>query len=80
MVRRTPGVAPGEDQLEEAVSAPETRRLARRRSTSGSASAVHELGELSRRADNAELLATLPDLDLDPDDVVDVLREGRAAR
>jgi hypothetical protein len=55
-------------------------RLAARDATSVSAVAVRELAEASRRADNAALLGALPDLGVDPSDIVDALDAGRTGR
>ena len=55
-------------------------RLAARDATSVSAVAVRELAEVSRRADNAVLLGALPDLDVDPSDIVEALVVGRTGR
>lgn len=54
--------------------------LARRAGMSTSAFAVRELATLARRADNRELLADLPDLDVDASSVIDVIDEARSAR
>jgi plasmid stability protein len=55
-------------------------RLAARDATSVSALAVRELAEASRRADNPALLAQLPDLRVDVEDVVADLDAGRGER
>ena len=55
-------------------------RLAARDATSVSAVAVRELTEVSRRADNPELLGLLPDLDVDTATVVQDLDEERTRR
>jgi hypothetical protein len=55
-------------------------RLAAREHMSVSAFAVRELGRLARRADNAALLADLPDLDVQMADVLTDLDSGRSAR
>jgi hypothetical protein len=55
-------------------------RLAARELTSVSALAVRELAKASRRADNAALLAALPDLGVDADAIVAELEAGRAGR
>lgn len=60
-----------------------TRRLqvlADRAGLSLSALAVRELAEASRRADNATLLAGLPDLGIDPAILIADLDAGRAER
>ncbi|MEJ7894149.1 MAG: hypothetical protein WKF94_16090 [Solirubrobacteraceae bacterium] len=54
--------------------------LAAREGLSVSAFAVRELASASRRADNAALLADLPDLGVAAGAVVDGLDAGRAAR
>jgi len=54
--------------------------LAAREGLSVSAFAVRELASASRRADNAALLADLPDLGVAAEAVVDRLDAGRAAR
>jgi plasmid stability protein len=56
------------------------QRLARRDGTSVSAVAVRELTDVSRRADNPDLLAGLPDLDIDPDRIVADVDDERAGR
>jgi plasmid stability protein len=55
-------------------------RLAAREGLSVSAFAVRELAEAARRADNAALLAELPDLGVSADDVVAELERGRTGR
>jgi len=55
-------------------------RLAAREGLSLSAFAVRELAAVSRRADNPELLARLPDLDVAADTVVADVGAGRSAR
>jgi hypothetical protein len=55
-------------------------RLATRHGMSVSALAVRELTEASRRADNPHLLATLPDRDIPPPDLVADLEAERSAR
>jgi hypothetical protein len=55
-------------------------RLAARDATSVSAVAVRELTEVSRRADNPELLGLLPDLDVDTATLVQDLDEERTRR
>lgn len=54
--------------------------LADRDGMSLNAVAVRELTEVSRRADNPALLAALPDLGIEPTDIVAGLEEERAAR
>jgi hypothetical protein len=55
-------------------------RLAARDATSVSAIAVRELADVSRRADNPALLGALPDLGIDPAQIVAGLEDDRAAR
>ena len=55
-------------------------RLAARDGLSVSSFAVRELAETSRRADNASLLAALPDLDMPTSAIVESLDAERAAR
>jgi hypothetical protein len=55
-------------------------RLADREGMSMSAFAVRELAWVSSRADNPALLAGLPDLRVDADEVVDDVVAGRAER
>jgi len=55
-------------------------RLAAREGMSVSAFATRELAVIARRADNPRLLADLPDLGVDADDVVSDLDAGRAER
>ncbi len=55
------------------------QRLAARQATSVGAAAVRELAEVTRRADNAALLGVLPDLGVDPADVVADVETGRTA-
>jgi plasmid stability protein len=52
-------------------------RLAAREGLSVSALAVRELAAASRRVDNADLLADLPDLGIVADDIVADLDEAR---
>ena len=54
--------------------------LAAREGISTSAFAARELAAVARRADNPALLAGLPDLAVDPTDVLADLDAGRAAR
>jgi plasmid stability protein len=54
--------------------------LAAREGLSVSAFALRELAESSRRADNPALLGELPDLDVDPANVVADLAAGRSLR
>lgn len=53
-------------------------RLAARDSTSVGAVAVRELAEVSRRADNPALLGVLPDLGINPAEIVADLETDRA--
>ena len=55
-------------------------RLADREGLSMSAFAVRELAWVSFRADNPALLAALPDLRVDADEVVHDVAAGRAER
>lgn len=55
-------------------------RLAAREGMSVSAFAKRELATIARRADNAALLANLPDLGVDAATVVSALEMGRADR
>lgn len=55
-------------------------RLAAREGMSLSAFAVRELAWIARRADNPALLAGLPDIGVDPREIVDDVGEGRAGR
>ncbi len=55
-------------------------RLADREGLSLSAFAVRELAWVSFRADNPALLAALPDLGVDADEVVDDIVAGRPER
>lgn len=55
-------------------------RLARRESSSVSAVAVRELTESSMRVDNPALLGALPDLDVEPTQLIDDLDAERAGR
>jgi hypothetical protein len=55
-------------------------RLAARDGTSVGAVAVRELGDVSRRADNAALLGSLPETAVTTGAILDALDEGRAAR
>lgn len=56
------------------------KRLADREGMSVSAFAVRELSAVSRRADNAAVLAGLPDLPVPRSEILSVLKEGRAGR
>jgi plasmid stability protein len=55
-------------------------RLAARDATSVSAAAVRELAEVTRRVDNAALLGSLPDLNVDVATLVEAIEAGRAER
>jgi plasmid stability protein len=55
-------------------------RLAAREGLSVSAFATRELAIIARRADNPALLADLPDLAVDAQDLVDDVEAGRAMR
>jgi len=55
-------------------------RLAARDGLSVSALAARELAEVSRRADNADLFAALPDLEVLAEDVLADLRAARDER
>ncbi len=56
------------------------KRLAARDGTSVGAVAVRELADVSRRADNAALLGSLPDLGVDSSTILSDLNAGRADR
>lgn len=55
-------------------------QLAAREGLSVSAFATRELAAVARRADNPALLAHLPDLGVDPADLVADIDSGRAER
>ncbi len=55
-------------------------RLAARDATSVAAVAVRELAEVSRRADNAALLGTLPDLGVESAEIVADVESDRGSR
>jgi plasmid stability protein len=55
-------------------------RLAAREGLSVSAFATRELAVIARRADNPALLADLPDLAVDAQDIVADVEAGRTAR
>ena len=55
-------------------------RLAEREHASVSAVAVRELADVSRRADNPTLMASLPDTGIALDDIVDAVDAGRGDR
>jgi hypothetical protein len=55
-------------------------RLASSDGMSVGALAVRELDEVSRRADNPALLGDLPDLGIDPAELVSDIEVGRAER
>ena len=52
-------------------------RMARAASTSVTAVAIRELDAATRRVDNAALLATLPDLDIPTETIVEQLQSDR---
>lgn len=52
-------------------------RLAARERVSLNTYVLRELAEASRRADNAELLGVLPDLNIATEDIVAAIDEGR---
>lgn len=54
--------------------------LAARERISVNAYAARELAESSRRADNADLLAALPDLGVATEEIVTAVDEGRAGK
>jgi len=54
--------------------------LATRDGTSVSAVAIRELADVSRRASNAALLGTLPDLDIEVSTILDGLDAARVQR
>lgn len=55
-------------------------RLAARERVSVNTYAMRELAEAARRADNADLLAALPDLSVDTADIVAAVDEGRSRK
>jgi plasmid stability protein len=55
-------------------------RLAAREGVSVNALAVRELADVSRRADNAALLAALPDAGVDAAEIVAAVEDGRRRR
>lgn len=56
------------------------KTLADREGMSVSAFALRELSFISRRADNAAILADLPDLQVPRSEILAALKEGRAGR
>ena len=52
-------------------------RLASRAGVPLSTFALQELSESARRADNAELLQALPSVEIDPAELLEVLRQSR---
>ncbi len=52
-------------------------RLAARAGISVSAAAIRELGTLASRANNPEIVAGLPNLEIDVSTLVEALRAGR---
>ena len=55
-------------------------KLARRAGLPLSSFALQELTEAARRADNAELLASLPSSDIEPASILDALQDIRSNR
>ena len=55
-------------------------RLAQREGISVSAVAIRELADVTRRVDNAALLAALPDAGIDSDDIVGMVESERRSR
>lgn len=55
-------------------------RLAARERVSVNTYAMRELAEASRRADNADLLGALPDLNVDTQDIVAAVQDGRESQ
>lgn len=55
-------------------------KLARRAGLPLSSFALQELTEAARRADNAELLASLPSSDIEPASILDALQDIRRNR
>ena len=55
-------------------------RMAHRAGLSMSAFAVRELAEIARQADNAALLAELPDVGISAEDILSDLATGRGGR
>lgn len=56
------------------------QRLAAQDGTSVNAVAVRELSDVSRRADNPELMADLPDLGVEVPTIVEAVEQERAGR
>ncbi|MGI8609220.1 MAG: FitA-like ribbon-helix-helix domain-containing protein [Candidatus Dormibacteria bacterium] len=56
------------------------QRLAARDGASVSATAVRELAEATRRADNPALLGNLPDLEVDAAEIVSSIESARGSR
>ena len=56
------------------------KTLAEREGMSVSAFALRELSSISRRADNAAILADLPDLKVPRSEILAAMKEGRAGR
>ena len=75
VLKRVDELDPGRPDVAERLE-----RMARREGMSLSAFATRELATLSRRADNAALLAALPDLGVDASSVVADIEAGRAER
>lgn len=55
-------------------------KLANRERISLNTLALRELAEVARRADNADLLGTLPDLGIPAESIVAAVDEGRAGK
>ena len=55
-------------------------RLAQREGISVSAAAIRELADVTRRVDNAALLAALPDTGVDTDALADMVESERRTR
>ena len=55
-------------------------RIATAERASVSAVAVRELDQVTRRADNRDLLSDLPDTGVDVEDIVSGVEDGRTAR
>lgn len=56
------------------------QRLAAREGASVSATAIRELADATRRADNAALLGDLPDLGIETGEIVAEVESARSAR
>jgi len=55
-------------------------RLAQREGISVSAAAIRELADVTRRVDNAALLAALPDTGIETDELLGMVESERRAR